>query len=165
MSILADCMQLSTLYMFFSSSSVPYHKRTVTNSSSGYHIQDELTVTVSPAANLNPDETVAKSAATSRMSTDRRRANTTNSLFDEEEIPKTRSSTVARCIREGLKITSDELEAEGVLADTIMEPHFSCRLREKYHLAPFRVRACLQINRHVGDPVRYVFMTKEEVSL
>ncbi|KAF1765307.1 hypothetical protein GCK72_005259 [Caenorhabditis remanei] len=144
------------------SSSVPYHKRTVTNSSSGYHIQDELTVTVSPAANLNPDETVAKSAATSRMSTDRRRANTTNSLFDEEEIPKTRSSTVARCIREGLKITSDELEAEGVLADTIMEPHFSCRLREKYHLAPFRVRACLQINRHVGDPVRYVFMTKEE---
>uniref|UniRef100_A0A1I7UC62 RICTOR_V domain-containing protein n=1 Tax=Caenorhabditis tropicalis TaxID=1561998 RepID=A0A1I7UC62_9PELO len=144
------------------SSSIPYHKRTVTNSSSGYHIQDELTVAVSPGINMNQDETVAKSAATSRHSTDRRRANTTNSLFDEEEAPKTRSTTVARCIQEGLKITSSQLEAEGVLADTIMEPHFSCRLREKYHLMPFRVRACLHINRHVGDPVRYVFMTREE---
>ncbi|CBX53321.1 Rapamycin-insensitive companion of mTOR domain-containing protein [Caenorhabditis elegans] len=145
------------------SSSIPYHKRTVTNSSSGYHIQDDTTaVTISPPNHLNMEENVCKSAATSRISTDRRRANTTNSLFDEEEAPKTRSSTVARCIRDGLKITTEQLEAEGVLADGIMELHFSCRLREKYHLTAFRVRACLQITRHVGDPVRYVFMTREE---
>ncbi|CAI2345360.1 unnamed protein product [Caenorhabditis sp. 36 PRJEB53466] len=156
----------SELYLYKSSgtsdsSSIPYHKRTVTNSSSGHPMHEEVIVTVSPAVNQQPEE-LGKSAATSRLSTDRRRANTTSSLFDEEEAPKNRASTVVRCIKDGLKISSDQLEAEGVLADTIMEPHFSCRLREKYHLLPFRVRSCLQINRHVGEPVRYIFMTKEE---
>lgn len=60
---------------------------------------------------------------------------------------------------------SDQLATEGTLLDVIAEPHFSCRLREKYHLLPFRVRTTLQINRHVGEPVRYVFMSREEVCI
>uniref|UniRef100_A0A8R1HTH8 RICTOR_V domain-containing protein n=1 Tax=Caenorhabditis japonica TaxID=281687 RepID=A0A8R1HTH8_CAEJA len=139
------------------SSSIPYQKRTP---SSVPQFQEEPVIVITPTQ--NPDETIGKSTANSRVSADRIRANTTNSLFEEEDTVKTRASTVARCIRDGLKIATDQLEAEGVLVDTLMEPHFSCRLREKYHLLPFRVRACVQINRHVGEPVRYMFMSKEE---
>ncbi|CAI5441287.1 unnamed protein product [Caenorhabditis angaria] len=104
----------------------------------------------------------SSSGANSRLSNERRRANTTNSNIEEDSSLGTRSSTVARCIREGLQIPREQLEAEGTLADTIKEFHFSCRMREKFHLAPFRIRASMQINRNIGDPIRYIFMSKDE---
>ncbi|CAB3405410.1 unnamed protein product [Caenorhabditis bovis] len=97
------------------------------------------------------------------MSVERKRANTITSMCgDDDGSLRTRSSTVARCVREGMSIPKEQLELEGTIADTIMDWHFSSKARERHHLMPFRVRTFLIINRNIGDPVRYIFMTKDE---
>uniref|UniRef100_A0A1I7XBC6 RICTOR_V domain-containing protein n=1 Tax=Heterorhabditis bacteriophora TaxID=37862 RepID=A0A1I7XBC6_HETBA len=64
----------------------------------------------------------------------RRRATTIGSLVDEWEM-RSRTSTIAQCLSQGLVASRSQMEVHGA------------------------------VNRNVGDPVRYVFMSKDEVDI
>ncbi|CAI4229194.1 unnamed protein product [Auanema sp. JU1783] len=103
--------------------------------------------------------TSALSSMIDDSSTSRRRATTTGSLGDEWET-RSRSSTVAPYV--SYTIGNERRVDIDPLSDVKVEPHFSTRLREKHRLAPMPLRRCLQVNRNIGDPVCYFFMTDAE---
>ncbi|PAV80491.1 hypothetical protein WR25_14984 [Diploscapter pachys] len=94
----------------------------------------------------------------------RRRATTLGSGGAGDDLEtRTRSSTLARALRDGLTVTKEQLLSEAERVDMVCNTHFASKAREKHRLRPLITKPFVQINRNIGDVIRYNYLTKEEI--
>ncbi|EYC39834.1 hypothetical protein Y032_0639g993 [Ancylostoma ceylanicum] len=91
----------------------------------------------------------------------RRPAATLDSLVSEWES-RSRTSTIAYCLNQGLIGNKNNLIVQGTVADMVRDPHHSNTVREKWKLAPLKTKRTVEVNRNLADPAIYIYMTKDE---
>ncbi|KAL6735958.1 hypothetical protein Aduo_006357 [Ancylostoma duodenale] len=91
----------------------------------------------------------------------RRPAATLDSLVSEWES-RSRASTIAYCLNQGLIGNKNNLIVQGTVADMVRDPHHSNTVREKWKLAPLKTKRTLEVNRNLADPAIYIYMSKDE---
>ncbi|ETN84840.1 hypothetical protein NECAME_06644 [Necator americanus] len=84
-----------------------------------------------------------------------------DSLIGEWES-RSRTSTIAYCLHQGLIADKSHLAMQGTVADMVRDPHHSNAAREKWRLAPLKTKRTLEVNRNLADPAVYVYMTNDE---